>query len=154
MSNFPTPSATNYFLHLCGAALVLPPAQNLESVNAFFERVLNSGDTASLEGFAHPDVLVPESAPGIESLKRLLVEMRSTFANPEYKVVDAISEGEKVVVRFSAKATHAGKYMGLPATGRKLKLWGVMIFRFDAGAVAEFWSLVDAPGILRQLREP
>jgi steroid delta-isomerase-like uncharacterized protein len=136
------------------AALVLPPAQNVESVRAFFERVLNSGDTASLEEFAHRDVLVPESAPGIESFKRLLVGMRSTFANPEYKVMDAVSEGEKVVVRFSAKATHAGRYMGLPATGRKLKLWGVMMFRFDAGSIAEFWSLIDAQGILRQLREP
>jgi steroid delta-isomerase-like uncharacterized protein len=132
----------------------MPPAQNVESVRAFFESVLNAGDTASVEEFAHRDVLVPESAPGIESFKRLLVAMRGAFANPEYKVVDTVSEGEKVVVRFSAKATHAGRYMGIPATGRKLNLWGVMIFRFDAGAIAEFWSLFDAQGILRQLREP
>jgi steroid delta-isomerase-like uncharacterized protein len=131
----------------------LPPAENLDSVRAFFERVLNAGDTASLEEFTHRDVLVPESAPGIESLRRHLAGIRSTFANPEYKVVDTVSEGEKVVVRFSAKATHAGRYMGLPATGRKLKLWGVMIFRFDAGAIAEFWSIIDAQGILKQLRE-
>ena len=57
--------------------------------------------------------------------------MRSTFANPEYKVMETVSEGEKVVVRFSAKATHAGRFMGIAATGRRLKLWGVMIFRFD-----------------------
>jgi hypothetical protein len=29
-----------------------------------------------------------------------------------------------------------------------------MIFRFEAGAVAEFWSVVEAQGILKQLREP
>ena len=132
----------------------MPSTENLESVKAFFERVLNSGDTASLEEFAHRDVVVPESARGIESFRRYLVGMRSTFANPEYKVLDTIAEGEKVVVRFSARATHAGRYMGLPATGRKLKLWGIMIFRFDAGAISEFWSLIDAQGILRQLREP
>ena len=132
----------------------MPPAENVKSVGSFFERVLNAGDTESLEEFAHRDVLLPESAPGIESFKRLLVGMRSTFANPEYKVMDTVSEGERVVVRFSARATHAGRYLGLPATGRKLKLWGVMIFRFDAGAIAEFWSLFDAQGILRQLREP
>jgi steroid delta-isomerase-like uncharacterized protein len=133
---------------------VLPPAENVKSVAAFFEKVLNAGDTESLEGFAHRDVLIPEAAPGIESLKRLLVGMRSTFASPEYKVMDTVSDGEKVVVRFSAKATHAGRYLGLPATGRRLNLWGVMMFRFDAGAIAEFWSLIDAQGILRQLREP
>jgi len=128
--------------------------ENLESVRAFFDRVLNAGDIASLESFSHRDVLVPQSAPGIESFRRLLSEMRSAFANPEYKVMDTICEGEKVVVRFSAKATHAGRYMGLPATGRILKLWGVMIFRFEAGAIAEFWTLADSQGILKQLREP
>jgi steroid delta-isomerase-like uncharacterized protein len=132
----------------------LPRRENLERVRAFFERVLNAGDGASLESFAHRGVLVPQSAPGIESLRRQLAEMRSTFASPEYKVVDTICEGEKVVVRFSAKATQAGRYMGLPASGRVLKLWGVMIFRFEAGAIAEFWSLVDSQAILTQLREP
>jgi steroid delta-isomerase-like uncharacterized protein len=152
MSDFP--DLTNYFLRPRGRRKALPPAENLETVSAFFERVLNAGDAASLEEFAHRDVLVPESAPGIEGFRRHLAGMRATFANPEYKVVDTVSEGEKVVVRFSAKATHAGRYMGLPATGRKLRLWGVMIFRFDAGAIAEFWSLIDAEGILKQLREP
>lgn len=132
----------------------LPEAENLESVRAFFERVLNAGDLASLESFSHRDVMLPQSAPGIDGFRRRLTEMRSTFASPEYKVMDAICEGEKVAVRFSAKATHAGRYMGIPATGRALKLWGVMMFRFDGGAIAEFWSLFDAEGVLRQLREP
>jgi steroid delta-isomerase-like uncharacterized protein len=132
----------------------LPQPQNLETVHAFFDKVLNVGDFASLGSFAHRDVLVPQSAPGVESLGSLLVDMRAAFANPEYKVMDAVCEGEKVVVRFSAKATHAGKYMGIPASGRSVKLWGVMIFRFEAGGIAEFWSVVDSQGILRQLREP
>jgi steroid delta-isomerase-like uncharacterized protein len=132
----------------------LPQTKNLETAKAFFERVLNAGDVASLESFSHRDVLVPQSAPGIESFRRLLVETRNTFANPEYKVMDTVCEGEKVVVRFSANATHAGRYMGIPATGRALRLWGVMIFRFEAGAIAEFWSLFDSQAILKQLREP
>jgi len=132
----------------------LPHAENLKSVQAFFDRILNSGDVASLESFSHRDVVVPQSSPGIEGFRKFLADMRSTFANPEYKVMDTVSEGEKVVVRFSAKATHSGRYMGLPATGRPLKLWGVMIFRFEAGAIAEYWSLVDSQAVLKQLREP
>ncbi len=131
----------------------MPKTANLESVQAFFDRVLNAGEVGSLETLSHRDVAVPQSSPGIESFRRLLVEMRGAFANPEYKVIDTVCEGEKVVVRFSAKATHAGRYMGMPATGRALNLWGVMMFRFEAGAIAEYWCLVDSQGILRQLRE-
>jgi steroid delta-isomerase-like uncharacterized protein len=132
----------------------LPRSENLESVRAFFDRVLDGGDLASLDGLFRQDVIVPQSAPGIESLRRLLSETQSTFASPQYKMKDTTCEGEKVVVRFSAKATHAGKYMGLPASGRKLRLWGVMIFRFEGGAIAEFWILFDSQAILKQLREP
>jgi steroid delta-isomerase-like uncharacterized protein len=132
----------------------LPKADNLDSVRAFFERVLNAGDLAYLDVLSRRDVLVPQSSPGLEGLRRHLTGLRDTFADPEYRVVDTVSEGEKVVIRFSAKATHAGRFMGIPATGRVLKLWGVMIFRFDAGAIAEFWSLFDALGVLEQLRSP
>ncbi len=132
----------------------MPLAENLESVSAFFDRILNAGDVASLESFSHRDVMVPEEARGIDGFRKLLLEMRSTFANPEYRIMETVSEGEKVVVRFSAKATHGGKYLGIPATGRRLKLWGVMLFRFEAGAIAEFWSIIEAQGVLRQLRGP
>ena len=132
---------------------MMPVAENLESVRVFFESVLNAGDLASLDGLSHQDVIIPDSRPGIESFRRLLVEMRGVFANPEYKVMDMISEGEKVAVRFSAKATHSGRYLGINGTSLWLKLWGVMIFRFEAGSIAEFWNVVDAQGILKQLRE-
>lgn len=131
----------------------MPEATNVESVRAFFEKVLNVGDLASLESFSHRNVVVAQSPTGLDGFKRHLSEMRGAFASPEYKVMDVISDGEKVAVRFSAKATHSGRYMGIPATGRAIKLWGVMIFRFEAGAIAEFWSLVDSEGVLRQLRE-
>ncbi|MDA4118480.1 MAG: ester cyclase [Thaumarchaeota archaeon] len=131
----------------------MPAAENLRSVQSFFEKVLNAGDMAWLEGLSHRDVIIAGSKPGVESFKRLLVEMRGVFANPEYKVMDSISDGEKVVVRFSGKATHSGRYLGINATALRLRLWGVMIFRFEAGSIAEFWSLVDAGDVLSQLRE-
>ena len=130
----------------------MPEAENVAKVREFFEKVLNGGDMDALESLAHRDVTVPQAGPGIEGLRRMLSEARETFGNPQYKILETISEGEKVAVRFSAKATHSGRYMGLRPTGLALKLWGVMIFRFQAGGIAEFWSLVDSQGILSQLR--
>lgn len=132
----------------------MPKTENAEVVKVFFERVLNSGDFSSLGSLSHREVILPERGPGIENLRKQLTELRSTFANPEYKIVDTISEDEKVAVRFSAKATHEGRYMSIPGSGRKLKLWGVMMFRFEAGLIAEFWSVFDSSAILKQLREP
>lgn len=130
----------------------MPEEQNLEVVRAFFEVVLNQGEMGSLESFFHRDVSLPQSSPGVESLRAQLAEMRATFSSPEYRVLETVCQGENVVVRFSGRATHAGRFMGIPATGRSLAVWGVMIFRFEAGAVSEFWSLLDAQAILKQLR--
>jgi steroid delta-isomerase-like uncharacterized protein len=127
---------------------------NLAVVRSFFDRALNKGETDGLEVLVSGDVAVAQSAPGIEGMRRLLSETKAAFSSPEYKLVDSVAEGEKVVVRFSAKATHSGKYMGIPASGKALSLWGVMIFGFQAGAIAEFWWLMDAQSILRQLRGP
>ncbi len=130
----------------------MPEQDNLEAVRLFFERVLNAGDYESLRALSHPDVAIPQYSPGVEAFRRHLSELRDTFASPDYKLMDAVCEGEKVAVRFSVRARHAGKFMGVPATGRPLNLWGVMMFRFEAGSIAEFWSLVDAQGVLTQLR--
>jgi len=130
----------------------LPAQDNGASVRAFFDKVLNAGDLSGLEAFAHKDVAVPQAGRGLESFRRLLGETRGAFSNPKYRVLDVVSEGAKVAVRFSAKGTHAGRYLGLPASGKAVSLWGMMLFRFEAGAIAEFWQLVDAQGVLRQLR--
>lgn len=130
----------------------MPEDQNLEVIRSFFENVLNGGDMAALGTYFHSDVSIPQSTPGIDSLRRQLTEMRATFASPDYKVLETVSQGERVVVRFSGRATHAGLFMGIPPSGRTLSVWGVMIFGFEAGAISEYWSLVDAQGILKQLR--
>ena len=134
---------------------MLPPHRsNVDTVKAFFDRVMNGGETSALADLVRDDVLLPQSGPGIESLRSQLSSMRATFASHDYRVMETIAEDDRVVARFSANATHTGRYMGLTATGRKLKIWGVMLFKFDAGgAIAEFWSLIDAQGILAQLRE-
>ena len=133
---------------------MMPPDRNLESVKTFFDAVLNGGDLEGLSSLVRGDILVPEFGPGLESLRSSLLQLRATFSSPEYRIMDTVSQGDKVVVRFSAKATHSGRYLGLPATGKRLKLWGVMVFRFDAGAITEFWSLIDSQSVLKQLREP
>jgi len=132
--------------------LELKGPDNLETVRAFFDRVLNSGDIDALPSFVRTDVTVPQSPAGIEGMRRLLLELSKAFSRPEYKIVDATSDGTKIAVRFAGKATHTGRYLGIPATDRVLKVWGVMIFKFEDGAISELWSLIDARDILSQLR--
>ncbi len=127
--------------------------ENVESAMGFFDHVLNGGELDSLPLFVRPDVVVPESRPGIDSLRGAIEEMRRVFSNPELRVVETVAEGDKVVLRYTGRVTHSAPLLGIPAAGKRLKVWGVAILRFQSGSIVEYRNLLDIQGILRQLRD-
>jgi len=75
-------------------------------------------------------------------------------AMPDYNVSidDLIAEGDRVAARFTMRGTHTGAdFLGLPASGRKINVTGISIFRIADGKIAEHWANEDALGLLQQL---
>lgn len=64
---------------------------------------------------------------------------------------DQISEGDRVVTRWTGQGTHLGELNGIPATGRAAQVWGVFIHRLAAGQITETWTSFDGLGLLHQL---
>ena len=62
-----------------------------------------------------------------------------------------LAEGDKVVTRFEWTGTHRGEFLGVPATGRSVKVWGVVIDRLEAGRIKDTRILMDALGLMMQL---
>ena len=55
------------------------------------------------------------------------------------------------MARCTATGTHHGEYMGVPATGKKVKFSWITIYRIADGKVAEEWLVFDQLGLLQQL---
>jgi predicted ester cyclase len=62
-----------------------------------------------------------------------------------------IGEGDKVVVRVTARGTHQGQLMGIVPTGKHVAVTGIGIYRIADGKVAEAWVNRDLLGLLQQL---
>ena len=62
-----------------------------------------------------------------------------------------IAEGDMVFTYCVATATHSGKWLGIPATGKKLTYENLYISRFEGEKIAEHWVILDAFGMLRQM---
>ncbi len=63
-----------------------------------------------------------------------------------------IAERDKVVNRWTMRATHQGEFRGVPPTGKKIKVTGIGIFHFsDEGKVVETWDNFDQLGMMRQI---
>ena len=128
---------------------------NSAAVRAFLEVVLTKGDIESSGQFFWDDVVeqvpLPGQGPGLAGLKDVLHGMRTAFPDMRWSAEEQIAEGDKVVTRFEWTGTHQAEFFGVPATGRSVKVWGIVIDRFAGGKIKETRIIMDTLGLLMQL---
>src|SRR5438552_14122867 len=88
---------------------------------------------------------------GIEEYRRSASDLYTAFPDLRHTIEDQIAEGDRVVVRLTARGTHRGPLGTLPATGRRMAVAETAIFLLDGNRIAEQWPQVDALGMLQQL---
>ncbi len=88
---------------------------------------------------------------GLEAAKQFDTMLRGAFPDIHFTVEDQIAETDKVVTRWTARGTHRGQLMGIPATNRSVTWAGITIHRIADGRVAESWVSSDALGLMQQL---
>ncbi len=62
-----------------------------------------------------------------------------------------VADDENVCVAYTLTGTHGGDFRGIAPTGRKIKVRGLQIGRFENGQIFERWGSSDELGILQQL---
>jgi steroid delta-isomerase-like uncharacterized protein len=128
---------------------------NCAVVNRFIEEVINLGKLDSIAKFVWEDVVeqvpFPGQGPGLEGLKDVLRGMRSAFPDLHFSVEEQIAEGDKVLTRFEWTGTHQSDFLGVPATGRPVKVWGMVIDRLQDGRIKYTRILMDIFGLMMQL---
>jgi steroid delta-isomerase-like uncharacterized protein len=78
-------------------------------------------------------------------------EMRRAFPDLEMTIEQQIAEGPWVATRVTYRGTHAGEYMGIPATGRRIEYAGTAMDRLDDGKVVEMWHTANMHLLVRQI---
>ena len=87
----------------------------------------------------------PSQQPGREGLKRRIAEIAATFSNRRRFIEDQVAEGDKVVTRYTLRATHDRReLMGVAPTGREVSYKAIVIHRIVGGKIAEEWGLTTS----------
>lgn len=120
------------------------------------EEAFNAGnidvvDELVAAGFVNHDAAIPEPTVGPDAAKANIAGYRTAFPDLRIKVEDQIADDDRVVTRWSAKGTHEGELMGMPATGKQSTVTGITIDRIVDGRIAESWTNWDTLGMLQQL---
>ena len=120
------------------------------------EDVWNGGDFATVDALVTRDVLIHASLPGNdiygpEGIRQFYGALREAFPDIHFTIEDQVAEGDRVVTRWTARATHKGAFQGIPPTGKQINLAGIDIDRIVNGKVVECWPVADELGLLQQL---
>jgi len=101
--------------------------------------------------FVGHDPTMPEGIYGVEGARQFAAGMRSAFPDLQMTVEDLIAEGDKVVVRWTARGTHQGELMGIPPSGNRVEVTGISVDRIEGGKFVEGWANYDALGMMQQI---
>ena len=119
---------------------------------SFFEQVLDQGrldkyaESHASDFVAHVadhDASVAEDMAAAREERKALPDMR-------VKVNQVVAERDLVSVFWTASGTNTGEGMGFPATGKRITVNGMTLFRFKAGKISEEWSVFDMLSAMRQ----
>jgi len=77
--------------------------------------------------------------------------MRSAFPDLNFAIKEQIAEDNKVASRFEWTGTHQQEFLGVPATGRQVRVWGVVIDRLEEGRIKDTRIIMDTLGLMMQL---
>ena len=128
--------------------------QNKAIVRRVFDEIVNKGnlgvaDELLAADYVNHDFPAPTSGP--EGFKLVTTMFRSAFPDIVVTLEDEFAEGDRVVTRGVFVGTHAGDFMGIPATGRAVSIKYLDIWRLENGKAKENWVQMDLLGLMQQL---
>jgi steroid delta-isomerase-like uncharacterized protein len=132
-------------------------AENETLAHRYHMDIFQAGNFAVADEILAPDFVMhspgmpSELTHGPEGMKRLATAMRTAFPDLQTTHEDTISQGDKVVIRWTLSGTHTGPWLGIPPTARSFRVSGIDIFRIVDGKLVELWQEGDTLGFLQQL---
>jgi steroid delta-isomerase-like uncharacterized protein len=129
--------------------------RNKALLRRFYEELWSQGNLEAILELVAEDFYDHHPLPGApswrEGLTALVTTWRTAFPDMRETVKDLISEGDKVIGRFTMRGTHSGEFMGVPPTGWGLTMSGIDLVRVAGGEIAEFWYGEHLLQLMQQL---
>lgn len=132
-----------------------PAASEIESIVRAFYEPFNTGDTTNYDTILAEDwVSTPlgmGQQPGRAGFPPVIAQYRASFPDLTFTNEDVIVAGNKATVRSTARGTHEGEFIGVPATGQPVEFMTIDIHQVENGQIVQSWHIEDLLGVLFQI---
>ena len=123
-------------------------------IRRIFEEGMNGGRPEVYDETIAADYVnydFPAPAPGLEGFKIVDAMFKAAFPDMRVTIEDEVAEGDKVATRGYFSGTHKGEFMGIPPTGKTIKVSYIDIWRVANGRGKDNWVQMDMLGLMQQL---
>jgi steroid delta-isomerase-like uncharacterized protein len=127
-----------------------------QSFIAQFVEFINTGNAELGRELVAPDArfyvpFQPEPLIGLDGYMVILGMMRGGFSDIKWQVEDSAVQDGTVAIRFSMTGTHDGNFMGVPATGRAIRVQAMNFYHLADGKILEEYGQPDTMGLMMQI---
>ena len=129
-----------------------------EDIVAMFaerERLWNSHDATAFAKLHAENGVVSSpmfgTIEGRAAIQASYENLFSTFGDWDFRGEEPLIDGLQAAQAFTVHMTHAAEMFGVPASGRRLEIHGIILFELeDTGAIARERRVYDFTGMLVQ----
>jgi steroid delta-isomerase-like uncharacterized protein len=135
----------------------VPVEENIVLMRRWFKEVWNEGRVQTIyDLMAENAFAIGQDQPGVEihgprDFVALFNRLHGAFPDIKITVEDTFGADDRVVVRWSAKMTHTGDHLGIPATNKPVRITGITIARIEKGKIVQGWDNWDQLALMQQL---
>jgi len=127
--------------------------ESLQALGFMFAEALNTKNMDLFDTFIAPDYIQhnPAVAQGLAGVKEFFGGWLAAFPDTQVTVEDCLTTGDRVVGRYTYTATHTGPFLGIPATGNRITMRSIDIWRARDGKFIEHWDELNLLEVFQQL---
>jgi steroid delta-isomerase-like uncharacterized protein len=130
--------------------------EDMAHIRRGYEEGWSAGNFAPVDEFLAPGTILhapiqPEPIVGREGVKDLMMKLRAGLPDLKITIEEMFGEGDHLIVRYTARGTHLGDFMGIPPSGREVVLDEIEVHHLKDGQIQEMWLEFDAVSLLMQL---
>jgi steroid delta-isomerase-like uncharacterized protein len=93
----------------------------------------------------------PGQVPGPDGYRMYFSALRTAFPDLSVSPETLVGDDDSLAFAYTITGTQNGSFMGMPPTGKKIKIRGMQISKFKDGKMVERWGSSDELGLLQQL---
>lgn len=127
-----------------------------KDVVLYLAKIVNAGDLERLDEILAPDYIRHDPNPLMkdidrEEYKKAFTMLRTAFPDAQWKLEELLSDGDRVIGRWTFRGTHNGPFFNLPPSGKVVTYPILAIYRIENGMIAEDWHIFHSIGLWQTL---